>query len=62
MNWFDRVNTCSQSQIGRDRHLERCDAAQVDAASALSVVVRSGPVETDVNGTLVARPVSTTLE
>jgi hypothetical protein len=32
------------------------DAAQVDAASALSVVVRSGPVETAVNGTPVARP------
>jgi hypothetical protein len=48
--------TCLQSQIGRDRHLQRCDAAQVDAASALSVVVRSGPVETAVNGTPVARP------
>jgi hypothetical protein len=29
---------------------------QVEAASVLSVVVRSGPTKTAVNGTLVARP------
>jgi hypothetical protein len=52
MQAFDQPTPCSQSQIGCDRHLQRCDAAQVDAASALSVVVRSGPVETAVNGTL----------
>jgi hypothetical protein len=45
-----------QSQIGQLRHLQRCDAAQVGAGSALSVVVRSGSFRTAVNGTLVARP------
>jgi hypothetical protein len=34
--------------------------AQVEAASCLSVVVRSGPVRTAVNGTFVARPVRMT--
>jgi hypothetical protein len=53
---LEPTTPCLQSQIGRDRHLQRCDAAQVDAASALSVVVRSGPVRTAVNGTPVARP------
>jgi hypothetical protein len=52
---------CSQSQIGRDCHLQRRDAAQVDADSPLSVIVRSGPFRTVVNGTLVARPVRMTL-
>jgi hypothetical protein len=46
----------SQSQIGRSRHPRRKEAAQVEAAEALSVMVRSGPLETAVNGTLVARP------
>jgi hypothetical protein len=50
------VTTCSQSQFGRTHHLRRCGAAQVGAASVLSVVVRWGPVRTAVNGTLVARP------
>jgi hypothetical protein len=45
------------SQFGRDRHLRMPDGAQVEAAWALSVVVRWGPVRTAVNGTLVARPV-----
>jgi hypothetical protein len=31
-------------------------AAQVEGAVALSVVVRSGPIMTAVNGTVVARP------
>jgi hypothetical protein len=53
---LDEATSCSQSQIGRDRHLRRCEAAQVEAASTLSVVVRWGPVMTAVNGTLVARP------
>ena len=53
---LDQSTTCLQSQIGRDRHLRRCEAAQVVAASALSVVVGSCPVGTAVNGTLVARP------
>jgi hypothetical protein len=52
---FEPATPCSQSQIGHDRHLQKCEAEQVDAASALSVVVRSGPVMTVVNGTLVAR-------
>jgi hypothetical protein len=50
------VTSCLQSQFGRDRYLRRCEGAQVDAASALSVVVGWGPVRTAVNGTLVARP------
>ena len=37
------------------RDLRSWGAAQVDGAVALSVVVRSGPAETAVNGTLVAR-------
>jgi hypothetical protein len=41
---------------GRCCHLRGRGTAQVEAASLLSVVVRSGPVETVVNGTLVARP------
>ena len=50
------LTPCSQSQIGQDRHLQRHEAAQVDAASALSVIVRWRPARTAVNGTLVARP------
>ena len=40
-----------------DRDLRRWGQAQVQGALVLSVVVRSGPAETAVNGTLVARPV-----
>jgi hypothetical protein len=47
---------CSQSQIGRDPHLRSRGTEQAEAAVALSVVVRSGPVRTAVNGTVVARP------
>jgi len=50
------VTPCSQSQIGRDRYLQRRGMAQVEAVTVLSVVVRLGPVKTAVNGTLVARP------
>jgi hypothetical protein len=53
---FEPATPCSQSQIGRGRHLRRCEATQVVAASALSVVVHSCPVGTVVNGTLVAQP------
>jgi hypothetical protein len=42
------------------RYLRRQGTALVETASVLSVVVRSGPVGTTVNGTLVARPVRTT--
>ena len=58
---LDQPTPCSQSQVGHDRHLQRCEAAQVDAASALSVVVRWRPVMTAVNGTLEARPPRTVL-
>ena len=51
---------CSQSQIGRGRHLRRKRARQVAAAVVLSVVVRWEPTLTVVNGTLVARPVRLT--
>jgi hypothetical protein len=53
------LTTCLQSQIGEDHYLRKQGTAQVEAAVALSVVVRSGPVRTAVNGTLVARPVRT---
>src|SRR5919106_5847998 len=46
---------CLQSQIQQDRHLRRQRTAQVEAAVALAVVVRWGPVRTGVNGTVVAR-------
>jgi hypothetical protein len=55
------VTPCSQSQIGQGRHLRRRGAAQVEVALVLSVPVRSGPVKTVVNGTLVARPTGTNL-
>jgi hypothetical protein len=48
---------CSQSQIGHERYLLWQRTAQVEAPSVLSVVVRWRPVKTDVNGTIVARPV-----
>jgi hypothetical protein len=51
-----RLTPCSQSQFGRCCHLRGWGTSQVEAASWLSVVVRSGPVMTAVNGTLVARP------
>jgi hypothetical protein len=57
---LDQPTPCSQSQFGRDRHLLRHEAAQVEAASALSVVVRWEPVRTAVSGTLVARAVRMT--
>jgi hypothetical protein len=52
---FEPATPCSQSQIGQGRHLRRRGAAQVEVALVLSVAVRSGPVKTVVNGTLVAR-------
>jgi hypothetical protein len=58
---LDQSTTCSQSQIGRRCHLQGWGMAQVEAASQLSVVVRSGPFRTAVNGTLVARPARMTL-
>jgi hypothetical protein len=54
------VSTCSQSQFGEDRYLGKGWTAQAMAAVVLSVVVRSVPVMTAVNGTLVARPPRTT--
>ena len=43
---------CSQSQIGLDPHLRSWAAAQLEGAPVLSVVVRSGPTMTAVNGTV----------
>jgi hypothetical protein len=53
---FEPATPCSQSQIGRCCHPRGWGTAPVEAASRLSVVVRSGPFRTAVNGTLVARP------
>jgi hypothetical protein len=53
---FEPATPCSQSQIEHCGHLQRQGAAQVEVALALSVAVRSGPIITVVNGTLVARP------
>jgi hypothetical protein len=58
---FEPATPCSQSQFGRCCHLRGRGTAQVEAASSLSVVVRSGPFRTAVNGTLVARPARITL-
>jgi hypothetical protein len=55
----DQPTPCSQSQFGRCCHLRGRGTAQVEAASWLSVVVRSGPFRTAVNGTFAARPVNT---
>jgi hypothetical protein len=57
---FEPATPCSQSQFGRCCHLRGWGAAQVGAGWWLSVVVRSGPFRTAVNGTLVARPSRTT--
>ncbi len=54
------MTSCLQSQIEQDHYLQRQGTAQVEATEALSVGVRWGPVRTAVNGTVVARPVSTT--
>jgi hypothetical protein len=50
-----QATPCSQSQIEQDRYLRKRLTTQVEAAPALSVVVRWGPVRTAVNGRLVAR-------
>jgi hypothetical protein len=49
-----------QSQIGQADYLLRRGNVQVEATEVLSVVVRSGPVRTAVNGTVVAQPVGVT--
>jgi hypothetical protein len=54
------LTTCLQSQIGQADYLRRQGNVQVEATEVLSVGVRWGPVRTAVNGTVVARPVSTT--
>jgi len=51
----DHATPCSQSQIGPLSHLRLQETAQVEIAVALSVIVRSGPARTAVNGTVVAR-------
>ena len=57
---FEPATSCLQSQIGQNRCLRGHRTAQVEAAVLLSVSDRSAPVETAVNGTLVARPLRTT--
>jgi hypothetical protein len=61
MMGLEPTTPCLQSQFGRGRHLRRSEAAQVTAAVPLSVAVRSRPAMTAVNGTVVARPVRTTV-
>jgi hypothetical protein len=56
-----RLTPCSQSRIGQDGYLGSWRAAQLTAVGVLSMVVRSEPVVTVVNGMLVARPVRATL-
>jgi hypothetical protein len=56
MMGLEPTTPCLQSQIGRGSHLRGWGTAQVEAAVALSVAVRWGPVRTVVNGTVVARP------
>ena len=60
MMGLEPTTPCLQSQIRRCCYLRGWGTAQVEAASELSLVVRSGPVSTVVNGTLVARPAMTT--
>ena len=49
------LTPCSQSQIGQKNYLGKRRTAEVTTVVVLSVVVRSGPVRTVVNGRLVAR-------
>jgi hypothetical protein len=55
-----QATPCSQSQIGQVGDLRREKTGAGEEALALSVVVRWGPAETAVNGTVVARPARTT--
>jgi hypothetical protein len=48
--------TCFKARLGEAVTCQVGGAAQVEGAVALSVVVRSGPIMTAVNGTVVARP------
>jgi hypothetical protein len=57
----NQSTTCLQSQIRRDRDLERWGPALLTGAMVVSVGVRWGPLVTAVNGTLVARPVLASL-
>ena len=57
---FEPATSCLQSQIGQDRYLGAQGSPQVAVGLALSVVVRSGPAMTGVNGTVVARTTRTT--
>jgi hypothetical protein len=57
---FEPATSCLQSQIGQDRYLGAQGSPQVAVGVALSVVVRSGPAMTGVNGTVVARTTRTT--
>jgi hypothetical protein len=46
MMGLEPTTPCLQSQIGRCGHLRLWETAQVEAALALSVIVRWGPVRT----------------
>jgi hypothetical protein len=56
MMGLEPTTPCLQSQIWGSRYLRSWGTVQVEGAVALSVVVRSGPIMTAVNGTVVARP------
>jgi hypothetical protein len=58
---LEPTTPCLPSQFERGLDLGNHGSPQVDATVVLSVRVRWGPVMTAVNGTLVARPVRTTL-
>jgi hypothetical protein len=55
MMGLEPTTPCLQSQIGPAGYLRRQETAQVEAAVALSMIVRWGQVKTAVNGTLVSR-------
>jgi hypothetical protein len=52
---FGPATSCLQSQIGRHHYQGKAKTAQFMATVLLSVSVRSVPIVTRVNGTLVAR-------
>jgi hypothetical protein len=56
MMGLEPTTPCLQSQFRRVRHLRRQGTTQVEVVVVLSVVVRSGPPRSAVNGTVVARP------
>jgi hypothetical protein len=53
---LDHRSPACKARLGEVVTCEVGGAAQVEGAVALSVVVRSGPIMTAVNGTVVAQP------